>query len=81
MRESTVKDRILDTASRLFYDQGYHITGINQIIDEADIARASLYNHFPSKTDLLLAIWTERISNGLWSSITIWRHLRRRGKS
>ncbi len=55
MRESTVKDRILDTASRLFYDQGYHVTGINQIIEEADIARASLYNHFPSKTDLLLA--------------------------
>ena len=55
MRESSVKDRILDTASRLFYDQGYHVTGINQIIDEADIARASLYNHFPSKTDLLLA--------------------------
>ena len=55
MRESTVKDRILDTASRLFYDQGYHVTGINQIIEEAEIARASLYNHFPSKTDLLLA--------------------------
>jgi AcrR family transcriptional regulator len=55
MRESGVKDRILGTASRLFYDQGYHTTGINQIIDEADIARASLYHHFPSKTDLLLA--------------------------
>jgi AcrR family transcriptional regulator len=55
MRESAVKERILDTASRLFYDQGYHVTGINQIIEEADIARASLYNHFPSKTDLLLA--------------------------
>jgi AcrR family transcriptional regulator len=55
MRESGVKERILGTASRLFYDQGYHVTGINQIIEEADIARASLYNHFPSKTDLLLA--------------------------
>lgn len=55
MRESGVKERILETASRLFYDQGYHVTGINQIIDEADIARASLYNHYPSKTDLLLA--------------------------
>jgi AcrR family transcriptional regulator len=55
MKESAVKERILDTASRLFYDQGYHVTGINQIIEEADIARASLYNHFPSKTDLLLA--------------------------
>jgi AcrR family transcriptional regulator len=55
MRESAVKDRILDTASRLFYDQGFHVTGINQIIEEADIARASLYNHFTSKTELLLA--------------------------
>jgi AcrR family transcriptional regulator len=55
MKESAVKDRILDTASRLFYDQGYHVTGINQIIDEADIARASLYNHYASKTDLLMA--------------------------
>ena len=55
MRESAVKDRILDTASRLFYERGYHTTGINQIIEEAEIARASLYNHFPSKTDLLLA--------------------------
>ena len=55
MRETGVKDRILDTASRLFYDQGYNPTGINQIIDEAAIARASLYNHYESKTDLLLA--------------------------
>lgn len=55
MKDSAVKDRILDTASRLFYDQGYHVTGINQIIDEADIARASLYNHFGSKTELLMA--------------------------
>jgi len=55
MRESNVKDKILDVASRLFYDQGYNLTGINQIIEEADIARASLYNHFDSKTDLLLA--------------------------
>jgi AcrR family transcriptional regulator len=55
MRETGVKDRILETASRLFYDQGYNQTGINQIIDEADIARASLYHHFPSKTELLLA--------------------------
>jgi AcrR family transcriptional regulator len=40
--------------SILFYRQGYHPTGINQVIDEADIAKASLYKHFDSKTDLLL---------------------------
>lgn len=55
MKESVVKDRIVEVASRLFYEQGYNLTGINQIIDEADIARASLYNHFGSKTELLLA--------------------------
>ncbi|GAB3925008.1 TetR/AcrR family transcriptional regulator [Larkinella terrae] len=55
MKESAVKDRIVAVASRLFYQQGYNLTGINQIIDEAEIARASLYNHFDSKTALLLA--------------------------
>ncbi|HAR72305.1 MAG TPA: TetR/AcrR family transcriptional regulator [Flavobacteriaceae bacterium] len=50
-----VRDRILDTASELFYRQGYNSTGINQIIDEAEIARASLYHHFKSKNDLLYA--------------------------
>jgi AcrR family transcriptional regulator len=55
MSESIVKDKILDVASRLFFEQGYNLTGINQIIEEAGIARGSLYNHFASKTDLLLA--------------------------
>lgn len=55
MKESATKKRILEVASRLFYKQGYNSTGINQIIEEAAIARGSLYNHFPSKRDLLTA--------------------------
>jgi len=55
MKESVTKKRILEVASRLFYKQGYNSTGINQIIEEAAIARGSLYNHFPSKRDLLTA--------------------------
>lgn len=54
-KESAVRTRILDVASQLFYKQGYNSTGINQVIAEADIARASLYNHFSSKTELLEA--------------------------
>jgi len=58
MKESNCRDRILDVASRLFHEQGYNLTGINQIIEEANIARGSLYNHFESKTDLLIAyLW------------------------
>lgn len=50
-----VRDRILQVAGALFFRQGYNQTGINQIIAEADIAIGSLYKHFPSKNDLLLA--------------------------
>jgi AcrR family transcriptional regulator len=67
-RGQIVADKILDTAERLFFKQGYNITGINQIIEEADIAKASLYKHFDSKTDLLIVYlqrthqrWFERL--------------------
>ncbi len=49
----SVHDRILATAFDLFYRQGYHATGINQIIAESGVAKASFYDHFPSKHDLL----------------------------
>ena len=48
-----VKERIMSTACRLFYEQGYQATGINQIIEEAGIAKSSLYQHFASKELLL----------------------------
>lgn len=53
--ESPIRKKILDVASRLFAHQGYNSTGINQVIAEAGIARGSLYNYFPTKTDLLNA--------------------------
>ncbi|WP_261512332.1 TetR/AcrR family transcriptional regulator [Chryseobacterium paludis] len=46
------KNRIMETADKLFYFQGYQSTGINQIIAEANVAKGSLYNHFPSKREL-----------------------------
>jgi AcrR family transcriptional regulator len=55
MKHSAVKQRIIETASRLFYDNGYNLTGINQIIAEASIAKATLYSHFKSKEDICLA--------------------------
>src|ERR1700744_5813371 len=53
-RGQKVVDKILDTANKLFYQQGYNATGINQIIEEAGVAKGSLYQHFQSKNDLLL---------------------------
>ncbi len=55
MRHAEVKHRISETASFLFYKNGYNSTGINQIIAEAGIAKATLYNHFKSKEDICLA--------------------------
>lgn len=58
-----VRERIIDTAHALFYSQGYHNTGINQVIEEAQVAKASLYQHFPSKEELCLAYLDYRSAN------------------
>ncbi|GIQ59803.1 putative transcriptional regulator, TetR family protein [Flavobacterium collinsii] len=54
------KERILDKASVLFHTQGYNSTGINQIIEEAKVAKASFYQHFKSKEDLGVAFLNQR---------------------
>lgn len=54
-QKSDPRQRLLEAATHLFFKQGYHATGINQVIDEAGVAKASLYMHFPSKEALLLA--------------------------
>ena len=48
------KERILEVATKLFYQQGYNRTGINQIIKDAEVAKASFYQYYPSKEDLLI---------------------------
>jgi AcrR family transcriptional regulator len=53
---SEARQRILETADRLFYQEGVRAVGIDRIIAEADVAKMSLYNHFPSKDDLILAV-------------------------
>ena len=55
MKKLGAKERIVETASELFYFQGYNQTGINQIIAEAGVAKASMYQHFRSKEDIAVA--------------------------
>ncbi len=55
VKHSEIKNKIIETASFLFYKNGYNSTGINEIISEAGIAKATLYNHFKSKEDICLA--------------------------
>jgi AcrR family transcriptional regulator len=52
--EKNARNRIVDTALDLFYRQGYLATGINQIISESQVAKATFYTHFPSKEALCI---------------------------
>jgi AcrR family transcriptional regulator len=65
-RESSeARRRILETADRLFYQDGIRAVGIDRIIAEAGVAKMSLYKHFPSKDDLILAVLQHREQNVL----------------
>ncbi|MBI1323647.1 TetR family transcriptional regulator [bacterium] len=55
-KTSNARQRIVETAERLFYAEGVRAVGIDRIIAEADVAKTSLYNHFASKDDLILAV-------------------------
>jgi AcrR family transcriptional regulator len=49
------RGRILDTAFGLFYAEGFRGVGVDRIIAESGVAKATFYRHFPSKDDLVLA--------------------------
>ena len=57
--ELGVRDRLLDAADRLFYQEGVRAVGIDRVLAEADAAKASLYQHFGCK-DQLVASYLER---------------------
>ena len=57
---SEARLRILETADRLFYREGVRAVGIDRVIAEAGVAKATLYAHFPSKDDLIVATLKHR---------------------
>ncbi len=54
-RTEKTRQHILDVASNLFYHRGIRTVGVDTIVEEADIAKMTLYNHFHSKDDLVTA--------------------------
>ncbi|WP_406248181.1 TetR/AcrR family transcriptional regulator [Microbacterium sp. M] len=54
-RPSAARTRLLDAATRLFYEEGIHAVGIDRIIAEAGVTRATLYKQFAGKENLVLA--------------------------
>lgn len=51
----STRDEIVRVASNLFYEHGFHCTGVQQIINEAGVAKGTFYTHFKSKEELGVA--------------------------
>ncbi len=54
------RDHLVDTALEIFRRDGFHATGIDKILAEAGVAKMTLYNHFRSKDELILAVLRRR---------------------
>jgi AcrR family transcriptional regulator len=65
------RDKLLAVADRLFYARGLRAVGVKEIVDEAEVAKTSLYLHFASKDDLVLAYLESRAEEYM----TGWRRL------
>jgi AcrR family transcriptional regulator len=57
-----VRRHLLEVAERLFYAHGYRAVGVDRLIAEADVAKATFYRHFPTKDDLVVAVLDARDS-------------------
>jgi AcrR family transcriptional regulator len=69
--------RILDSAYELFSRRGIRAVGVDELIDRAGVAKATFYNHFPSKDELVLAFLRQR--EQLWTKDWVEAEARRRG--
>ena len=64
-RRRTAKQRLLQAADELFYNEGIHAVGIDRVIAHAGVAKGSLYYSFAGKDDLVRGYLTER--HGRWA--------------
>src|SRR3981189_540259 len=71
------RERILDTAYELFSRRGVRGVGVDEVIAHAGVAKATLYAHFPSKDDLVLAFLEQREQR--WTLEFVETEARRRG--
>ncbi len=73
----TARERILETAYDLFSHRGVRDVGIDEVVSRSGVAKATLYRHFPSKNDLVLAFLHRR--ERLWTFELVESQARRRG--
>ena len=71
------RERILATAYELFSHRGIHDVGVDELVARAGVAKATLYNHFNSKDELVLAFLQQR--EQIWTYGWVESEARRRG--
>ncbi|WP_044875043.1 TetR family transcriptional regulator [Pseudomonas sp. LFM046] len=59
---SSKREHLVNTALGLFYREGFHATGIDRILAESGVAKMTLYKHFKSKDDLIIAALESRFA-------------------
>src|ERR671911_3197622 len=78
-RPGAPRERVLDTAYELFSRRGIRAVGIDEVVARAGVAKATLYRHFPSKNDLVLAFLERREQR--WTREWVEAEARRRGST
>ncbi|MFC0006900.1 TetR/AcrR family transcriptional regulator [Micromonospora siamensis] len=74
----SARERILETAFRLFYAYGPRGVGVDTVIAESGVAKATLYKHFPRKDDLVLA-YLDRVDQAWFGAL--WAAARAAGEA
>lgn len=81
-RQDNRRQQLLDVAARLFRERGYHVTSMRDIAHEVGMLSGSIYYHFSSKEDLLLAVYeeglrhiAERVDAAVAAQKTPWERL------
>lgn len=60
VKAGSTRERLLDAAAVLFYEQGFHAVGVDRILDEVGVTKTTFYNHFESKDALVVAVLEHR---------------------
>jgi len=78
MAAPTTRERLIEAATTLFYEHGFHAVGLDRILDEVGVTKTTFYNHFESKDDLIVAVLQHRdaMETAQWTAI-----MRERGGS
>lgn len=64
-RRATTRARIIESATGLFIERGYHDTSIADILEVAAVSRGALYHHFGSKEDVFAAVFVSRSTDAV----------------